>query len=88
MMNHGNVDELVDYNDHSVSSRKTKNRPMTVVDRPPTRSWTNEDGEDNVHTLRQENEVPESNHADADMPISDRIDVFMNALVAHEYATP
>lgn len=63
-------------------------RPVKVVNNASTRSGTNEDGEGNDATFRQENVVHEPDHADADMPIDDLVDVFMNALVARAYETP
>lgn len=61
---------------------------MTVIDRSPIRGGTNEDGEGSDATLRQENAVHESDHADVDSPISDRLYVFIHALVARTYPTP
>lgn len=60
---------------------------MTVVNVSPKRSGTNENADGNDAMLRQENAVHETDHADVDMTISDRVDVFMNALVWRAYET-
>lgn len=61
---------------------------MTVVNKIPTRSGTNEDGEGNDAMLRQENAAHGPDHADPDMPTGNRIDLLMNTLVARAYMTP
>lgn len=86
MATHCNLYALLDYNDHIVALGETKDRPVTVVNKSPKRGRTNEDGEVNDDMLRQENVAHESDRADADMPIGDRVDIFKNALVARAYA--
>lgn len=87
MATHDNHDALVDYDAHSVSSREKEDRPVTIVNKSPTPSGTNEGGEGNDATLCQENSVHESDRADANMPMGDRVDLFMTMLVARAYAT-
>lgn len=86
MESHGNYGALVYYDDHSVFSRETEDRAVMVENKSPRPSGTNEYGEDNDTTLRQENSVHESDHADVDMPIGDYVDVFINAIVMISYA--
>lgn len=85
MMTHGNHDAWVDHGEQSVSSRATEDRPVTLVNKSPTQSETNEDGE---VMLRQENAVHECDHEDANMPIGDLVDVFLNPFIARAYVTP
>lgn len=87
METHGNHDAFVDCDDDIVSSRAMEDLPV-VVDKSSTRIGTNEDGQCNEARLRQVNAVHEFDHADADMLIGDRVDVFMNALVARAHETP
>lgn len=61
---------------------------MTVASKSTTWRGTNENGERNDATLRQEDTVHEFDRTELYMPICGGVDLFMNAVVARAYAKP
>lgn len=87
MATHGEHNPLVDYDDHSSTSQATEDFAVVGGDESPTRSGIEEfGGADNAKS--HANDVGDGTArtvADADIPVGDRVDILINALVACAY---
>lgn len=87
MTTHGDHHVLVDCDDHSDASQETESRSVAVADQSRTRSGTNDGSSVFDATSRPENVARDSKRKDQSILIGDRVDNFMNALIARAYAT-